>query len=58
MLKGILKWGARIIVLGLAIIGVTAIVGACDGNRSFVDVFKSYQEQKVEEGQVPLYPLC
>lgn len=49
MLKGILKWGARIIVFGLAIIGVTAIVGACDGNRSFVDVFKTHQEQQVDD---------
>lgn len=51
MVKAVLKWILRIASWSLAVIGIIAIVGAIDGNRSFVDVmkFEAKQEQQLED---------
>ena len=51
MVKAVLKWILRIASWLLAVIGIIAIVGAIDGNRSFVDVMKleAKQEQQLED---------
>lgn len=51
MVKAVLKWILRIASWLLAVIGIIAIVGAIDGNRSFVDVmkFEAKQEQQLED---------